>query len=237
MSTANDDSRQSRVEVPDGRRDPWWRAAALAGAASLPLLIAASTLSDVAVAASGTMNPGSPDSQLLEVFKDYRGRQLAAASLTAVGAVATLVFLGPLWTRLRLGSEWLAVLAVAGGIAAGVLWLVIGAGWSLTAAVAAEYDDANTARFLMVSGWDSARLTVAPYLVMVGAATAAGFRHHVFASWFNKIGLGFTILLAFGLFPASPAGLAGMLATLWVLVASLVLAFGKPPRAGQLRAR
>lgn len=217
-----------------GRRDPWLRVAALAGAASLPLFLAGTMFADVESGPAG-LYPGSPDSQLVRVFVEHRDQQLVAASLYAAGAVATLVFLGPLWARLRAGAEWLAVVAVAGGVAAGVLWLVIGAGWSVTAVVAADFDDAAAARFLMVAGWESSRLTAAPYMVMVAAATVTGFRHHVFGAWFNCFGLGITAILALALLPSSPAGLMGMLATVWVLVASLVLAFGKGPKRSPRR--
>jgi hypothetical protein len=208
------------------RRDPWFRVAALAGAATLPLIVVASTMSDVA--ASGGLNPGSSDAQLLEVFGDLRDRQVVAAALYAVAAVATLMFLGPLYVRLRAGSEVLGVVAVGGGVAVAVL-LLAWAGWSITAAVAADYRDAGTARFLVVSSWETARVAVGPYLAMVGAATVTGYRYRVFDRWFNAVGLVFTVLLVFGLFPASPAGLMGMLATLWVFCAAPVIAFSAPP--------
>ena len=219
-----------RVGFAGAQLDPWSRIAALAGAAVFPLVLVAIRLADVS--GSGGLNPGSSDAQLLEVFADFRDRHMVAAALFVVAAVATLVFLGPLWTRLRAGSASLAVVAVSGGVAAAVLF-VGWAGWSLTAAVAADFEDAGAARFLMVSGWEVARIGVGPYLAMVGAATVAGYRHRVFGRWFNAVGLVFSVLLVFGLFPASPAGLMGMLATLWVLCASLVIAFSAPPTSKQ----
>jgi hypothetical protein len=196
---------------------------ALVGAAVLPLVLAATVVSDVAGA--GGLNPGSSDAALLEVFVEFRDRQLAAAALHVLAAVALLAFLGPLWTRLRAGSESLAVVAICGGVAAALLSLAW-AGFSLIAVVAADYQDAEAARFLLVAGWETARLAVGPYLVVVGAATLAGYRHQVFGRRFTTVGLLFTVLLIFGLFPASPAGVMGMLATLWVFLASLVIATG-----------
>jgi hypothetical protein len=223
---AGDDSPTPDAGMGSGPPDLWFRIAALAGAATLPLAVASVMLSDVA--GSGGLNPGSSDAQLLEVFGDFQDRHMLAAALAVLAAVATLVFLGPLWARLRVGSEALAVVAVGGGIAAATLWL----GWassSLAAATAADFHDEAAARFLLVSDWESARTAVGPYLAMVGAATVAGFRHHAFGRWFNAFGLVFTVLLVLGLFPTSPAGLMGLLATMWVACASLVIAFSSPP--------
>lgn len=228
-----DTSPQAPGADPTGGLGPvWFRAAALAGAASLPLVLAAFTLADVSGA--GGLNPGSSDAQLLEVFHDFRDRQATAAALFVLAAVATLAFLGPLWARLRVGSEALAVVAVGGGVAASLLW-VAWAGFSLIAVVAADYDNADAARILLVSGWETARLGVGPYLAMVGATTLAGYRHQLFGRWFNAVGLVFAGLLVLGLVPASPAGLMGMLATLWVLCASLVIAFSAGPKSRALQ--
>ena len=224
----------SDLHSAHARGDTWFRVAALVGATTLPLVLIASTMADVA--GSGGLNPGSSDAQMLEVFGDFRDRHLVSSALFVMAALATLVFLGPLWVRLRAGSEALGVVAVGGGVAVAVMW-VGWAGWSLIAAVAADYQDAGAARFIMVSGWESARLLVGPYLAMVGATTVAGYRHGVFGRLFNAVGLVFTVLLVFGLFPASPAGLMGMLATLWVLIAAFVIAFSALPRPGPRQRR
>jgi hypothetical protein len=216
------------ADVARGRDNWWFRVAALAGAAALPLMLTAVTLADVS--GSGGLNPGSSDAQLVEVFREFRDRQLMAAGLQVLAAVAILVFLGPLWARVRVGSEALGVVAIGGGVAVAVLVLAW-AGWSLVAVVAADFEDAGAARFLLVSGWETARLGVGPYLAMVGAVTVAGYRHHVFGRWFNGVGLIFTVLLTLGLVPASPAGLMGLMASLWVLCAALVIAFSAPPES------
>lgn len=208
--------------------DRWFRAAALVGATTLPLVLIASTLSDVA--GSGGLNPGSSDAHLLAVFSEFRDRHVISSALFGMAAVATLVFLGPLWVRLRAASQALGVVAVGGGVAVAVIW-VGWSSWSLAAAVAADYGDASAARFIMVSGWEAARVSVSPYLAMVGATTLAGYRHRVFGRPFNAVGLAFTVLLVLGMYPASPAGLMGMLATLWVLIAAFVIAFSPMPRS------
>jgi hypothetical protein len=85
-------------EETSGRHDPWLRAAALAGVATLPLVLIGLTLSDLS--GSGGLNPGSPDSQMLQVIVEYRGLLLITASLFAAASVAMLMFLGPPWARL-----------------------------------------------------------------------------------------------------------------------------------------
>jgi hypothetical protein len=60
------------VNVAPARGDTWFRAAALAGAATLPLVLIASTLSDVS--GSGGLDPESSDAQLVEVVQRVQGR-------------------------------------------------------------------------------------------------------------------------------------------------------------------
>lgn len=236
MSAAEDDrstAAGARVRDDDPRADALFRAAALVGAAALPLTLIGGILSDPNSYAN--VNPGSSDAQLIDVLSDSRGQTLWASTFQALGAAALLVFLGPLWARVRRGSEWLALVAVVGGVVAGAV-LLFWSGVSLVAAVAADYRDAEAARFLMVAGWETARVSVAPFLVMVGASTLAGMRYGVFGPKVNTFGAVFVGLLLLGLLPASPAGLMGVMATLWVLVLALVLAFTNPhvvhPRRG-----
>ena len=107
--------------------------------------------------------------------------QVFASTFYSLAAVGLWIFLGPLWARVRRGSEWLALVAVIGGVVVGAV-LLFSAGVSLVAWVAADYEDAGAARFLMVAGWETARVAVAPALVMVGATTLAGVRYGVFGS-------------------------------------------------------
>ncbi len=210
----------------DPRADPLFRVAALAGIVTLPLALIATMISDPTARAD--VNPGSSDAELLDVLVNTRTEQMWASTLLALAAVALWFFLGPLWARLRRGSEWLALVAVIGGVVVGTVML-LSSGVSLVAWVAADYEDAAAARFLLVAGWETARVAVAPALVMVGATTLAGVRYGVFGSGINIFGGIFTFLLLLGLLPASPAGLMGLAVSVWVLVVALKLAFGDPP--------
>lgn len=218
----------------DPRTDRQFRSAALIGAATLPLVLIAGTISDPNSRAN--VNPGSSDGALLEVFIDSRAEQAWASALYALAAVALWIFIGPLWARLRRGSEWLAAVALIGGAVVGVV-LLFWSGAALVALVAADYGDANAIRFLMVAGWETARVAVGPALVMVGATTFAGARYGLFGSKVNVFGGIFALLLALGLLPASPAGLMGLAATVWVFVIALHLAFVNPNAAEARGAR
>jgi hypothetical protein len=209
----------------DPRADPLFRVAALAGVATLPLALVAVTISEPTARAD--VNPGSSDAELLDVLVNTRTEQVWASTLLALAAVTLWFFLGSLWARIRRGSEWLALVAVVGGVVVGAV-LLFSAGVSLVAWIAADYEDAGAARFLMVAGWETARVAVAPALVMVGATTLAGVRYGVFESGVNIFGGIFTVLLLLGLIPASPAGLMGLAVSVWVLVVALKLAFGDP---------
>lgn len=165
-----------------------------------------------------------------------RAEQAWASALYALAAVALWVFLGPLWARIRRGSEWLALVALIGGVVVGAV-LLFSSGVALVAWVAADYGDAVAARFLMVTGWETARVAVGPALVLVGATTLAGTRHGVFGSGINVFGGIFTVLLMLGLIPASPAGLMGLAVTVWVFVVALHLAFANPHAVDARRKR
>jgi hypothetical protein len=225
VGTARDD---------DPRTDPLFRVAALAGALALPLAIIAAIIAEPTARAD--VNPGSTDAELLEVLIDTRTEQAWAAACWALAAVGLWIFLGPLWARVRRGSEWLALVAVVGGVVVGAL-LLLSSATSIVAWVAADYEDADTARFLVLSGWETARVAVAPALVMVGATTLAGVQYEVFGFRMNLFGVLFTFLLALGMFPASPAGVMGLAVTVWVLVAALTLAFTTPHPVRAPRAR
>ena len=234
MSAEKEDPNAVREAFDDDpRTDPLFRVAALAGAATLPLVLIAGIGEPTARA---DVNPGSSDAELLEVLVDLRTEQVWASALFALAAVTLWVFLGPLWARVRRGSEWLALVAVLGGVVVGAV-LLFWSGVSLVAWVAADYGDAEVARFLMVAGWETARVAVAPALVMVGATTLAGMRYGVFGSGINTFGAIFTLLLLLGLIPASPAGLMGLAVNLWVLVVALRLAFANPPVAQSISDR
>jgi hypothetical protein len=214
---------RSRDGSREGGRDGGVRAAALAGVLFLPLFVVSGSLVDAGAAG---LNPGSTDAALLRYLAEHDDRFMLSGSLASAAAAALLLFLGPLWARLRRGSEPLAVVAVAGGTLAAVL-LVLGAGDAMSMAVAADHQDADAARQLLVTQWEGARTLVAPFLALVGAGALAGRRHGAFGSVFTTYSLFLTVLLVVALVPVLPAGMLAILAATWVPVAGLVLALGR----------
>lgn len=214
-------SDETPVQAKTERIDPLERFAALCGAVSIILGGAGATLADKG---GRGLNPGQTDEQLAAGFSLYANDARIGAALMGAATVLALIFLGPLWARVRRGSGWLAVIVVAGGVGVAVLQL-FAATFTIAGFTAGEFNDGQTARVLMILEWDTARALVPAYLVMVAAATVAGFRYHIFGRVFCWFSLAFTVLLAIALVPVGPAGGIGLSGGIWVIAASLILAF------------
>lgn len=201
------------------------RLAALSGAASVLLGFAGISFAEHG---GKGLYPDQPTDAIGAGFARYVSEARVGATLMMASVALSLVFLGPLWSRLQQGAVWLAVIAVAGGIV-GAAWGLENAMFAIAAAVAGDVGDAQTARTLLVFEWESARVGVAPALATVAATTTAGLRHGIFPPWFNWLSLVFTVVLVIALLPVGPSGLLGATAALWTLIASLLLALGRGP--------
>jgi hypothetical protein len=199
------------------------RLAALSGAASVVLAFAGISFAEHG---GKGLSPDQPTDAIGAGFARYVGEARVGAALMTASVALSLVFLGPLWSRLQRGAGWLAMIAVAGGIV-GAAWGLENAMFAMAAAVAGDVGDAQTAKTLLVFEWESARVGVGPALATVAAATVAGFRHGVFPQWFSLLSLVFTLVLVIALLPVGPAGLLGAVGALWILIASLLLGFGR----------
>jgi hypothetical protein len=148
------------------------------------------------------------------------------SSLLLVAVALSLVFLGALWQRMQAASQPLAVAAVAAMMLATVFWLHT-AFLAMGALVAGEVADGQTARTLLILGWESFRVLAAPSLVAAGAVAVAGLRYRVFPRAFVVFSALMAVLPAMALLPVGPAGLFGAgSGFVWLFVTSLVLAFG-----------
>jgi hypothetical protein len=201
-------------------RIPWERITALTGAASVIVLHVGSAIGDTG--GKGIDPTMGPDA-IVAGTRPLVGELQVAASLLCLSAVLLLVFLGPLWRRLRTASEGAAVVGVAGGVLGAGL-LVSYARNGIAMATAADLGDGTTAQVLVTSDWETARILAVPFLAMVVAAVVAGFSPGVFPVWFRWFSAVMAVLLVLALAPVGPAGLMGLLGSLWVLVASVLLA-------------
>lgn len=204
---------------------PWGRLTALTGAASVIVLHVGSAIGDTG---GKGIHPGmSPDTIVAETRPLVAELQIAA-SLLCLSAVLLLLFLGPLWRWLRTASEAVAVVGVAGGVLGAGL-LVSYARHGIAMATAAELGDGTTAQVLVTSDWETARILAVPFLAMAVAAVAAGFVPGVCPTWFCWFSAVMAVLLCLALAPVGPAGLMGLLGSVWVLVASVLLAARSVP--------
>lgn len=199
------------------------RVAALSGAGSFVLAVIGTAYTDKG--ARG-LSPGLPTETLAAGFARYSQESMTGGALLGAAGLLSLVFLGPLWSRLERGSGWLAIIAVGGGVVGAAL-LLLTAALAIAEGTAGVYANGEAARTLLVLGWDSARVAAPPYLAMTLAAAVSGIRYHVFPTWLNAVSVIFTAVLGGALLPIGPAGLMGGLGGLWVVVVSLLLAFGR----------
>jgi hypothetical protein len=200
------------------------RVASLAGLVSVVALVAGGSASDMG---GNGLSPTMSSRQLVTGLQDRAGELEAGASLVALSSVLFLVFLGPVWTRLRAASTALAVVGVAAGavVAAQVLTF---ARESIALGTAATLGDGDTARVLLTSGWDTARLIAAPYLPLIAVTALAGLVHRAFPRWFTWFSVAMAGLVCLSFSPVGPAGLLGLTGTVWVVVASLSFAAARP---------
>jgi hypothetical protein len=169
--------------------------------------------------------PEQPPGVVVDEFAEYADEARVGAALLLFAAVLQLVFWGQLWSRLRPRSELLAVVAVGGGLT--LTWLLLILALTNTAAAAAgEAGAGEAARTVTVLEWEMARLAAPGGCTLVAASTVAGLTHRTFPRWFSWTSLGMTAVLVLSLLPIGPAGLLASVSILWILLVSLVLAFG-----------
>jgi hypothetical protein len=165
---------------------------------------------------------------------DHRLHLLTAAFLTGLALVAFLCFLGVLFTAVRgAGEPELAVVAVSGGVVAGVLLVLIVA---IPAALA--FNTASTADPQMVKAiydlvWPLQVLIPFPSAVVVGAVSLASLRSRAFPSVIGWAGIASTIAVLIGgttwsrtghWSPSHGYGYAALFVFLsWVVVTSALL--------------
>ncbi|TFV52886.1 hypothetical protein [Blastococcus sp. TF02A-35] len=209
----------------DARAGRLPRVAALAGAACVVVTFAGISASDVG---GNGVNPTMGPDLIASLLRDHVDGLRTGASLLSVGALLAVLFAGPLWLALRQASEWVAAVGAAGAVLAGAHWLSLATD-GIGLATAADLGDGATAQVLVTTGWESARITAVPSLVMVTAALVAGFGHGCFPRWYRWFTAAVAVPLVVALAPVGPAGLLGFaFGGGWLLVTSLLLTVRAP---------
>lgn len=144
------------VASVDARSTGWVRFLALSGAGYCVCAFAGYSFMDHGGKGLG---PGDSAARLGEAYAGLTGEARAGAALLAFAAAFSLLFLGPLWVHLRRGPSWIAVMAVAGGVASASL-LLLQYVLSIAAFVAGDVGDGQTARTLFLIEWEGARASV-----------------------------------------------------------------------------
>ena len=196
------------------------RVVALAGAASVVLLVAGDSVADVS---GNAIDASLSDRVLTQALRDHAGELSLGAVIITLGAVAAATFLGAVWLQFRRASEWLAVIGVAGGLLYVQQVLRAAGGYTNLASVEASYD-APAARGVLLAGNETVALLPVPPLVMVIAALLASFRYGLFPRDFRWFNVALLVLLGIAFLPIGPAGLMGLLGLAWFIVASFMFA-------------
>lgn len=201
----------------------------LSGPVALVSAVAAASLYDPSGEGA---SPAQSDAALLRAFGTTLERAAPSAALFLIAALAFLVFAGSLWDTLNLPErpQWPAAVAGAGSVGA-ALMMIDTARDHLAAIVAVDAADASTVRFLLTTGWESARVVVVASSAMMLGAAVAGLRGAL-PRWFAVLSLvgtggGLATIVATGLpsrfFEVVPAGGLAALSLGWTLPAGLVL--------------
>jgi hypothetical protein len=202
-------------------RDVSSRAVGLCGALAVVVGALGSVVADVT--AEG-ISPTSSAEDLLVTYGQYLHRLQVGAALSLVAFALQVVFLGALWARLRASSERIALVAVLGGLgSAATLWMMT-AVLDTAMATAADLQDADAARFLLLAGWDTARVATAPNAVLISACMVAGWRYGLFPRSLTAFSAVLLLASIAGMFPVGPAGGSALIGGLWIAVTSVYLA-------------
>ena len=194
--------------------------AAMAGAASVLVGVAGLTIAETNTAG---VDPGSTAPFVVEILTERTGDLRAGAILAAAAATLAMVFLGPLWFRLKQSGEWQAMIAVAGCLTLALFWLSAAA-QQVAFLTFAQYSDGEAARTLVTLGWDTWRYLAFPFMIMALAAALTAL-----PVWFRVVSLLVVAVEAVALIPGIDAWAPVMLGCSWTITASVLAALSPDP--------
>jgi hypothetical protein len=138
-------------------------------------------------------------SDAVDYLTGHRGRLLLAAALIGFAFLPFLWFLGTLFTRLQAAGEFeLGAIAFGGGLVAGTLLLLTAAIPGALAFNIAETADEAAAKAIYDLVWPLQVLIPFPTAALVGAASIASLRAHLWPPAIGWAGIGCSIVVLVG---------------------------------------
>lgn len=197
------------------------RAGALAGIAGSVLVFVFVTLAEPAG------DPDDPSAVIANAAVDNRDSARVGAYVALLAAFSFVVFVSRLHSALRRATgpeSWLPTAALVGGILL-IVWLLVEAGFTFAASEPESYGgDTQVAKLFTLWSWNSANLLAPAFSALVGASTFVGFTARTFPPWFRWTGAVLLALILLIVTVLSAPGLATAPGTLWIFLASVVLA-------------
>ena len=197
------------------------RVGALAGLAAAVLIVIVVSLSEP---------PGEPDDPAAVLARELARNRHASrvgAYLALLAAFLLVVFVARLHGALREASgpsSWFPTVAVIGGMLL-VSILLVEAGFGFAASELRTYgQDTEVAKLFVLWSWNSANLLAPPFSAMLAGSTIVAFSTSAFPTWFRWAGVLFLAVMLILVAALRAPGLAAAPGTLWLVLASLVLA-------------
>ena len=201
--------------------DRWDRLAPLAGVVFAVLTIISIVLTSVD---SPDDFPGEPQ-EIVDYYSANEGQLMAGHWIGLIGTVFLFWFVGALWSRLRAAegrAGRVAAVAFGGGVAAGVIGLIIDGTGLIPVLRFEEHDalDPAYASALYDIGQAGVGLMLPGALaVLIGATGVLAIRTGVLPAWLGVVSL----ILATVLLILPIAWIATLLSLLWVILVSVLL--------------
>ncbi len=208
------------------------RLAALSGLAGSVVIAVSVALADASGTGLDYPDPGDPSSLIAQALVVNRDRARLGAQLTLLGAFLMLCFMSYLYSHLRKAertSGWASALVLGGGFVL-VALLLVESGFGYAASEIENYvGDNQVAKTIHLWGWNSASLLAPGFAAILLGSAIAGFRHGAVQRWLARLSVVLFVIVILIAVLGAP-GLGGVVGLLWIVVASLTLAFERDTR-------
>jgi hypothetical protein len=158
---------------------------------------------------------------------ENRDSARVGAYVALLAAFLFVLFVSRLHSDLRTASapgSWLPTASLLGGFLL-IGWLLVEAGFTFAASEPESYgEDTQVAKLFTLWSWNSANLLAPSFAALLGGSTFVGFSARIFPPWFRWSGVVFLALMLVIVAGLRAPGLAAAPGTLWIILASVVLA-------------